>query len=267
MFIDPTETTARRLDPHPMAGDRRRAPSHLAMAADPAPAVVPIGAVAGLTLRELHARWAVLFDEVDELHVEIDDVMHDPLPTMTADEADCSPDVLAERLRRLQRTPIHENADILFRQAAELERRHAAILADPAKFAALQAEAEASFAAREAAFDAKAVALGFLPRIERIRAAQAELAAVSDAIWNTPPATIDDIAALLDIALEEFDDRPGDDIWADWPWFCLMMQRLAALAPAVEFTFLRRHSPPDRDLVAEVIGADDTGDERCATAE
>lgn len=63
-----------------------------------------------------------------------------------------------------------------------------------------------------------------------------------------------DIDVMLDIALHECGERPREDaLWQDWPWWFLMMQRLRAAASGVEFSWLRRHSPPGRELTAEAF--------------
>jgi hypothetical protein len=53
---------------------------------------------------------------------------------------------------------------------------------------------------------------------------------------SVAPGEVRAAASGGEVAREEFDDRPGDDIWADWPWFCRIMQQLGELVPGFEFT-------------------------------
>jgi|SRR5579863_6315922 len=212
------------------------------------------------SLAELHTRWAALTDEIDEIEGDVDEVMTTregcTWPWMTLDEIRLFPAQLAAELKGIERSAPSCEAEW---RHAELRRRLADIEANPAKYVALQAAAEAAHDARQAAFRGKAARHGLRAMIDRQQAAREELEQVYDAIWQTPATSIEDIAALLDVAIEEGPHRPSDhpeEMWDEWPWLCLMMQKLRALAPAVEMTWLRRHSPPGRDLAAEVLGAE-----------
>lgn len=212
-------------------------------------------ATPGSSLRELHRRWSALIDEIEAIEIEVQDVMEDRdecgWPSMTHDEHHLFPDSIAAELEGIGRSDASQ--DNLWRRA-ELRPRLADIETNPAKYAPLQAAAEAAYSAREAEFHGKAALHGLMPKIDRQRAAKAALEQVRDTIWETPAATIEDVAALLDIALEEFEHKPGAEApWDEWPWFFAMMGKLRALAPTVEFTWLRRYSPPGRDLAAEAF--------------
>ncbi len=212
-------------------------------------------ATPGSSLRELHRRWSALIDETQKINTEVDDAMMTreglTWPSMTLEEHRLFPENIAAELEGIGRSAASSSS---LRWEAELRRRIADIEANPAKYAPLQAAAEAAYSAHEAEFHAKAARHGLTPMIDRQRAAKAELERVRDEIWQTPAATIEDVAALLDIALEEFEDEPGTEApWDEWPWFFAMMGKLRTLAPTVEFTWLRRLSPPGRDLAAEAF--------------
>src|SRR5882724_9774289 len=100
MFTDPDDPTRRQLEPHasPDAGERCRIPSPQATM-PPAPASTVNsddgadrrrpspqtsmsadiaesgGAGSSPTLRELHARWAALFDEIEAAEQHVDAIM------------------------------------------------------------------------------------------------------------------------------------------------------------------------------------------------
>jgi len=259
---DRTHSPASAGAPHP-SPTRRTMLNTLAVL--PIAASAPIGAEAvagetspatpGPSLRELHRRWSALVDETEAILHEVDSVMMDneglTWPSLTYEEYRLFPESIVAELEGIARSEAsHDN---LWRRT-DLRRRLADIEANPAKYAPLQAAAEAAYSARKAEFHAKAARYGLMPMIDRQRAAEAELARVRDEIRETPATTIEDVAALFDIALEEFEHRPvGEAPWDDWPWFFAMMGKLRTLAPTVEFTWLRRFSPPGRDLAAEAF--------------
>jgi len=217
-------------------------------------------AMPGLSLCELHRRWSALTDEIDAIEIEVEEVMEqregDGWPSMTDKECELFPANIEAQLRGIGRSDWSSNNEW---REAELRRRLADIEANPAKYAPLQAAAKAAYSAREAEFHAKAARHGLMPKIDRQRAAKTELKQVRDAIWETPAATIADVAALVDIALRKSEMvTPGaDTVWEDWPYWCLLTRRLHALAPEVEFAWLTHPVFTADDLVAEVLGDPD----------
>lgn len=219
---------------------------------DPVAAAAP----AAPSLAELHRRWAALYDEIEAIGFEVDEVMmtheHPTWPYMPIEDERLFPEQIETELTGLGRQ--HANGELLW-HCDRLRRRLADMAAKPEKYGPLREAAQERYRVREDAFYSKADQHGLTPRIERQRAARAELEQVYDAIWETPPATIADVAAFLDIAIERHDEVPTPDerMWDEWPWMLRLMQKLRTVAPGVEFTWLRRLSPPGHDLIAEML--------------
>lgn len=181
-------------------------------------------------------------------------------PEMPNDDRRLFPENVESELDGLQRREV--SSDTL-RREAELQRRLADIETNPAKYAPLQEGARARLAESQAAFAAAAARHGMTHRIGRFRTAEEERNQVLRTIWDTPAATIADVAALLDIALQQPDmSTPGaDTVWDDWPYWCLLTRRLKALAPEADFSWLRRPAFVGDDLVAAMLGDDDEGED------
>jgi hypothetical protein len=81
--------------------------------------------------------------------------------------------------------------------------------------------------------------------IERERAVIREIGSMLDRMQTAPVQSIDDIAALVDIALDiEFDAPSPDLILHERPWTLRLLHALRCLAPDVEMSWLRRQSYP-----------------------
>jgi hypothetical protein len=101
--------------------------------------------------------------------------------------------------------------------------------------------------------------------IERERQVMREIGAILARIGAAPVQSIEDIAVLLDLALDiEFDAPAPDLILQDRPWTLLLVRGLRSLAPGVEMSWLRRLSSPGFDLEAELFTAAGTDDRDAA---
>ncbi|HKM71962.1 MAG TPA: hypothetical protein VJX94_18205 [Stellaceae bacterium] len=101
--------------------------------------------------------------------------------------------------------------------------------------------------------------------IEREREVMREIGAILARIRAAPVQSIEDIAVLLDLALDiELDAPPPDLIMQDRPWTLLLVRGLRSLAPGVEMSWLRRQSPPGFDLEAELFTAAGTDNREAA---
>lgn len=97
--------------------------------------------------------------------------------------------------------------------------------------------------------------------IEREAAVIREIGSMLDRMRTAPVATIDDIAALVDLVLDiEFDAPSPDLILNDRPWTLRLVRALRRLAPDVEMSWLRRQSPPGFDPETEIFAACRTKD-------
>jgi len=89
--------------------------------------------------------------------------------------------------------------------------------------------------------------------IEREWAVIREIGNLLELMRTTPARTIDDLAALIDLALDiEFDAPLPDLPLQDRPWTLRLLRALRNLAPDVEISWLRRQST-HVDLVAEIF--------------
>jgi chorismate mutase len=103
--------------------------------------------------------------------------------------------------------------------------------------------------------------IGGLPEYRRLSEREArvirQIGEILDLMQSVPVRNIDDIAALLDLALDiELDPPPPDLIVRDRPWTLRLVRALRSLAPSVEMSWLRRLSPPGFDLEAEIFTAE-----------
>lgn len=90
--------------------------------------------------------------------------------------------------------------------------------------------------------------------IEREGAVIREIGNMLDRMQTAPVRPIDDIAALVDLALDiEFDAPSPDFILKDRPWTLRLLRALRSLAPDVEMSWLRRQSPRAFDPEAEIF--------------
>jgi hypothetical protein len=90
--------------------------------------------------------------------------------------------------------------------------------------------------------------------IEREWAVIREIGNFLERMQTTPARTIDDVAALVDLALDiEFDASSPDLLLQERPWTLRLLRALRGLAPDVEISWLRRQSTRAVDLVAEVF--------------
>jgi hypothetical protein len=97
--------------------------------------------------------------------------------------------------------------------------------------------------------------------IERERAVIREISSMLDRMRTAPVRSVDDIAALVDLALDIELDAPAPDLIPhDWPWTLRLLQALRSLAPEVEMSWLRRQSPPGFDPETEIFAACRTKD-------
>lgn len=70
-----------------------------------------------------------------------------------------------------------------------------------------------------------------------------EIASVVAAIRDAPATTLEDLIALLDVAIEHELDLAGDIAFygpADYPMMCRFLRSLASMVPGFEFNSLRR---------------------------
>lgn len=89
---------------------------------------------------------------------------------------------------------------------------------------------------------------------EREREVIREIDGILAWIRVVPVQNIEDIAALLDLALDiELDAPPPDLNLQDRPWTLLLARGLRSLASGVEMSWLRRLSPPGFDLEGEIF--------------
>jgi hypothetical protein len=89
---------------------------------------------------------------------------------------------------------------------------------------------------------------------EREWAVIREIGNILEQMQTTRARTIDDVAALVDLALDiEFDAPSPDLLLQDQPWTLRLLRALRNLAPEVEISWLRRQSTHAVDLVAEIF--------------
>ena len=90
--------------------------------------------------------------------------------------------------------------------------------------------------------------------IEREWAVIREIGNLLELMQTTPARTIDDVAALVDLALDiEFDASSPDLFLQERPWTLRLLLALRNLAPDVEISWLRRQSSHAVNLVAEIF--------------
>jgi hypothetical protein len=85
-----------------------------------------------------------------------------------------------------------------------------------------------------------------------------EIGKILEQMQTTPARTIDDVAALVDLALDiEFDASSPDLLLQDRPWTLGLIRALRNLAPKVEISWLRRQSTHAVDVAAEIFSGED----------
>jgi hypothetical protein len=90
--------------------------------------------------------------------------------------------------------------------------------------------------------------------IERERAVIREIGSMLDRMQTAPVQSVDDIAALVDIALDiEFDAPSPDLILHERPWTLRLLHALRCLAPDVDMAWLRRQSTASFDPEADIF--------------
>lgn len=93
-------------------------------------------------------------------------------------------------------------------------------------------------------------------RAERERLIKEDLDQVLQQIYALPVDSWEAVATLLDIAIEEGDIEPPMDLASDWPTFKKVLKALRQrLAPAIEFTALRRALAASVDVEATIASA------------
>jgi hypothetical protein len=181
-------------------------------------------------LRDLHRQWSAIQDELQQVHWQ------------TRQRYD----------RTLRPITVPGGPRGILCSAAEIDAEMDGRLADAGtrrKVAALERERgrlKKELEERRAASREREDQLGITELKQRCAALEGEAAAMLDAIQRASVSAIEDIAALLDIALY----AELDVLFASWfakenPWLARLIRELDAAVPGFEFAAIKRSIPLD----------------------